>query len=136
LRQSLQPTVRRAVPADMPRLVAWGHEFHAHADQPWELDEDGFVDVMRVLMETQFVAVSDDGFICGLKVANPIAKDWIVAKEFLWWANGSGAALFAAFREWAKDANEIQFSCPTARKAFERHAKITEMIYSELPTCV
>lgn len=128
--------VRRAVPGDMPRLVAWGQEFHAHVAPAWDFSADGFAEVMQVLMASGFVAVSDDGFICGVKVANPIAKDWIVAKEFLWWADGSGAALFAAFRDWARDANEIQFSCPKARKAFERRAKITELIYSELPTCV
>lgn len=128
--------VRRAVPDDLPRLVEWGQEFHARVSPAWEFDAGGFARIMRELMATEFVAVSDDGFICGLKVANPIAKDWIVAKEFLWWADGSGAALFAAFREWASDADEIQFSCPKARKAFERRAKITELIYSEFPTCV
>jgi hypothetical protein len=130
-------TVRRATAADIPRIMEMGRKFHAAHQPPWPWDDASTADVVAHIINGGFAAVTDSGFILGVLAANPISRDWIVAKEFIWWAEDrSGLALLAAFRAWAKEqgANEIQLSCPPGRAeaAYRRHGSASEIIYSEV----
>ena len=100
-------------------------------------------DTMRHLILHGFVAVSDKGFIAGIAQPLPLNHEWLVASEFLWWAEDkSGMRLLRAFRNWAKSigANEIRYSCPSHNKRvqqiFARTGEKNEIIYSEITSCV
>lgn len=128
--------IRRAVLADMPELLDFGRAFHAAAGEKWTFSDDGFVGTIGQLIATGYVAISDDGFIAGVVVKNPLATDWVIAKEFLWWAKGSGPALLRSFRKWAiaVGADEIQYSCPPESRAatlYSRFGRPSEAVYSE-----
>lgn len=119
-----------------------GRRFHATVKPKWELDEQGLAETLRAIIVSGYVARTDGGFIAGVIEANPIAKSWAVASEFLWWAeDGKGAVLRRGFREWAKaqGAREIRWSCPAnnkrVRRAYARSAEETEIIFSEFVKC-
>lgn len=132
--------IRQATDGDMTALLKMGRAFHDASGCKWAFSDAGFADTMRGLLG-QYVGMTDDGFLAGVLAQNPIAEDWTVAKEFLWWAKGSGVALRNDFREWAisSGAKEIQWSCPhenaKARAFFARSATPSEIIYSEYVAC-
>lgn len=126
--------MRQYTEADKPHVAEMAMRFHRHVSPPWPLDTEA---MHGLLMQLPFVRVTGDGFIAGALMQNPISPGWIVAKEFLWWAEGSGPALMRAFRKWAlaNGANEIQWSCPPdarARRLFERLGAMSEAVYSEV----
>ncbi len=134
--------MRRATEADLPDLVSMGRAFHEAVQPAWPLSEAGLAGTLRALMQGGYVARTDGGFIAGVLQGNPIAEGWLVAKEFLWWAeDGQGMALRRGFREWAREngAQEVQWSCPAGnervRRLYARSAVETEAIYSEYLTC-
>lgn len=132
-------SLKEAVPADLPDILTMMQRFHALNGPPWALDLDAASLTILGLMDSPqgFVAVGG-GFIAGVIQANPIAPDWLIAKEFLWWSEGrEGMRLLRAFRSWAEaqGASEIQMSCPVgsrAEKAFQRFGTPQEVIYSEI----
>lgn len=134
--------MRPATAQDIPALVEMGRLFHANTAPKWALDEDGLASVLSALLSGGYVARTDGGFIAGVLCPNPIGQDWLIAKEFLWWAtDGSGMKLRRGFREWAaaSGAQEIQWSCPAnderVKRAYGRSAEPTEIIYSEYLPC-
>lgn len=134
--------MRRATVADIPDLLPMGRKFHSLVSPKWELSEGGLSAVLSALMTTGYVARTEGGFIAGVIQPNPIAVNWLVASEFLWWAeDGHGIELQDSFRRWAVEcgANEIRWSCPPGnkrvRRHYARHAAETEIIYSEIVPC-
>lgn len=134
--------MRHAALDDIPALVAMGRKFHESASPPWPFSPGGFAKTLNELIACQYVAISEGGFIAGVMTENPLSSEWLVAREFLWWAtDGSGAQLRAGFRGWAKEqgAREIIWSCPPDNKRvvrfFKKTAAATEVLYSEYVKC-
>lgn len=130
--------IRVATAGDLPQLVEYGRAFYERNRPAWPWDAEAFADTMRRLIEDEdgFVAVGG-GFIAGLRQPNPISPGWIIAKEFLWWSEGrNGPRLLAAFRAWASDAHEINYSCPSdadrVRAFYGRFSQPLEAVYSEV----
>lgn len=112
--------------------------FHASVSPRWPFDEEAVAEVLAKVAEVGFLRVESGGFIAGVIVPNPLSPDWLIAKEFLWWAeDGCGLRLARAFRGWAKEqgASEIQWSCPAnaerARALIEKRAEASEIVFSE-----
>lgn len=131
--------IRKAEHDDVPHIVEMAKRFHVATNQPWPLSEGDMADVVHGIIDSGFAVVSDGGFFLGLIMRSPLSRDWIVAKEFLWWAeDGSGMKMFNAFRRWAKDngADEIQLSCQPSNNrvqaVYGRYGEASEIIYSEV----
>lgn len=131
--------MRVATSADVPHIVALARRFYEANPQAWPYSEADTTETVRAIVEGGFAAVTDGGFILGTIMQNPVSRGWVVAKEFLWWAEDhSGASLLSAFRKWALEqgANEIQLSClPDAdrvRRVYGRRGKASEIVYSEV----
>ncbi len=126
--------------ADLPKIMRWAKAFHDEAAPPWPWDADAMRDFMAALIQDEngFVAVGR-GFVAGMKGPLPISPRWIVAREFLWWGEGDGPALLRAFRDWAWDADEIQYSCRSGdamtQKFYGRFSEPSEAVFSEVLTC-
>lgn len=125
-------------------IVAMAQRFHAAVNPPWPWNADDMADLVQNMTDRDdcFVAATNGGFILAVLQPNPMCRDYIIAKEFLWWSeDNSGPRLMRLFRKWAKrrGADEIQYSCPAdhdrVKRAYSRTAKPTEIIYSEYPTC-
>ncbi|MGB1215532.1 MAG: hypothetical protein ACPG4X_19335 [Pikeienuella sp.] len=134
--------MRRAAPDDIPELVEMGRKYHTLMQPEWELSEAGLAQTLAVLMDSGYVMRTEAGFIVGVIQPNPIAVNWLVASELLWWAeDGNGHKLRRGFRDWAKEraASEIRWSCPPENERVRRHyakfAEESEIIYSEYLTC-
>lgn len=119
-----------------------GRKFHAEVSPKWPLSDTGLSSVLRTMIEREYVARTERGFIAGAMFINPIANNWPVASEFLWWSEGGdGLTLRRGFREWAEQmgAREIRWSCPAdnhrVRRVYARHSEETEIIYSEFLPC-
>ena len=111
--------------------------FHASQGLRWGLDRARFDTVMTQIAAHGFLMEAPGGFIAGIAAENPISANWLIAKEFLWWAeDGSGPRLMRAFRRWARSigADEIQWSCPPnarAERLYQRIGQKSEAVYSE-----
>lgn len=135
--------MRPATVDDLPRLLEMGRKFHAQFPQRWAFNEEDTAATFLALIESQFVAIDDGGFIAGVCQKNPLNRGWIIAKEFLWWSeNGGGRRLAKAFRDWAvaQGADEIQWSHPhgndRAARILAAMAAPCEHVYSEYTKCV
>jgi len=109
--------IRAATPDDIPRLVAWGREFHAAAALPCAYDEGATAGFLAQLIDAgQPVLMHERGFIGG--VLTPVYCDpaWLVAIEMFWWAERDGRQLLAAFEAEAKarGAREIRMTSLSA----------------------
>ena len=94
--------VRRAVTADVDRIVDMAHVFNdAHVDMP--LASDKTWEQVFVLVESHSVFVSDGGFILGA-VSPAMFHDWTYLAELGWYAtDNSGSRLLQAFMDEAVD---------------------------------
>lgn len=133
--------MRVATDSDWPHIWGCMKEFAIFAELPYSLDEQDCKSVILDLMKHSYVAVNDGGFICGIITESPLNKNWIIAKEFLWWSSrGKGLELFYGFRHWAIEhgADELQMSSPPNEKV-ERFYKTfgpqSEVVYSEALKC-
>lgn len=129
--------MRKATLDDMPRLMEMGRAFHAAVRPEWPWSDDGFADLMRRLMKSGHVTITDGGFMAGVKMAHPVNPHWWVAHELLWWAeDGSGPQHFKAFRKWASDADEIRWSCRAdndrVKRFYGKFSRHVEAVYSEV----
>lgn len=134
----LRGPVRFADPSDLPRLLDMGRAFHeaAKPEHPWSADD--FATLVRSLMDSGYVAISDGGFMVGVISAHPLNRSWLIAHELLWWAtDNSGAGHLRAFRKWAKanGASEIRWSCRSendrVRRFYSKFSRPVEAVYSE-----
>ena len=132
--------MKKAARIDIGRIANMAARFHTKAQEPWPWDYKAFCNAIAAMIETGHVTVSPGGFMVGLKQPHPLNPAWIVAHELLWWAeDGTGAAHFKAFREWAADAHEIKWSCRagderTAR-FYGRFAAPESIYFSEVNPC-
>lgn len=104
--------MRFATLDDMPRLLAWGEEFHKASGMPCRFDPDAVEAFLAGLIENGAVIVSDTGMIGGLLSPAYCDPEWIMAVELFWWAEKDGLALLRAFEEWAAEngANEVRMT--------------------------
>ena len=129
----------RAVGRAVPMMA----RFYKERQPDWPLDMDLATRTLEMLATAPFgyVAATPGGFIAGQVSDHPLASDWKVASEILWWASdGRGLELAAAFKAWAKEqgAKEIMWSCPPGARAnaiLGRWGRKTEIHYSELLPC-
>lgn len=126
------------------RIVDMAQRFHAAVNPPWPWNADDMAEMVATMIDRDdcFVTTTDGGFLLALIQPNPMSRDWLIAKEFLWWAeDNSGPRLLRQFRAWAKrrGADEIQYSCPAGNKRVQRlYGRIgqpTETVYSEYSAC-
>lgn len=119
----------------MPRLIEMGRAFHGSVAPRWPFDEAAFTATLEWVAGNGFLAATNRGFIAGVIAPNPLCPEWLIAKEFLWWAEAGGLRLARMFREWAAEqgAAEIQWSCPEGRSSnlIGKWATTTERVYSE-----
>lgn len=119
----------------MPRLIEMGRAFHGSVAPRWPFDEAAFTATLEWVAGNGFLAATNRGFIAGVIAPNPLCPEWLIAKEFLWWAEAGGLRLARMFREWAAEqgAAEIQWSCPEGRSSnlIGKWATATERVYSE-----
>lgn len=126
-----------ATKEDVPTIVGMSRAYYDAMAPVWPYDRDGISNLISALIASPdgFVAVGR-GFVAGAKAQHPASPSWTVASEWMWWSEGDGAALFLAFRRWARDADEIRYSCSPEQirvaEFFGRRGPATEIIYSEV----
>lgn len=125
-------------------IVAMAQRFHAAVNPAWPWNAEDMADLVQNMTERDdcFVAATNGGFILAVLQPNPMSRDYLIAKEFLWWSeDNSGPRLLRLFRKWAKrrGADEIQYSCPAGnervQRLYGRIAQPTETVFSEYPAC-
>jgi hypothetical protein len=106
--------IRKAVSADIPRLVEMGEKFIRETGHPF--DRQIATETMTALVEgdTSVVLVNDDctAMLGGLLYRNFFNSE-TVAQELFWWAKSGGRELLEGFESWAAEngAGESVMMC-------------------------
>lgn len=121
----------RATEADIPRILGFMAEFERAERPPWTLDPDAADAMLMTIIRDHYAAVSDRGFIIGMVSRHPLAPQWLVASELLWWGD---AGLLRGFIRWGRrHANEVRVSCPAhndrVRRFYDSIGAPAEHIY-------
>jgi len=122
--QRPQRVIRRATPADLPRIVEMGRRNYEARPNRGDYDPQAAGDFVNTMLASPHAAVflSDAGMIGGMLCPYWAAPNDVQAVELFWFASdGSGRALLMAFEEWAQDqgADEVRITSRPTR-ALER----------------
>jgi len=114
------PKTRFATAADEDHILEMAKAFFAYSPySDVQFNDEAVRVLVRELMATGCIILSERGFIAGALTPLFFAPDILVASEVAWWApDAGGTELRAAFEEWAVAAGASAVQLSTLNNSF------------------